>query len=409
MQISTSSPIVLKTGRAVPQAAKVEIPLIDLSFQHQPLQSKIEQAIQGIIQRGDYILGWAVTEFEFAFAHACGCHHGVGVGSGTDAIALGLRACGLQPGDEVLVPANVPVPTLLGVLAAGVTPILVDCILETGLIDIVAAEKAISPRTRAILPVHLYGQMVSPRQLLDLASTFDLVIFEDATQAHLAEREGYRAGSVGMAAAFCFSPWKNLGGVGDGGLVVTRHHEIATQVRSLCNFGATRKHYHPYVGTNSRLDSLQAAVLTVKLSLLSRWNSDRNSLAQYYDELFSQQGTGIQPLRNDAGSGHVYERYILRVTPSSSVSRSVLQAILTANGIQTDIPMAMPCYSQPAFRGLGYSFGSFPNTDALSQQSLLLPLYPGLSLANVRRVAETVLAAGGDRQYYDIFYPCHWA
>jgi dTDP-4-amino-4,6-dideoxygalactose transaminase len=189
------------------------IPFVDLSLQHQPIQTEIEQAIQAVLQQGDYVLGQALTEFEMSFATACQTEYGIGVACGTDAIALGLQACGVGPGDEVILPANTFIATLIGVLRAGATPVLVDCELETGLMDLAAAAQAITPKTKVLLPVHLYGQMVSPRQLLDLAEAHNLLIFEDAAQAHLAERDGYRAGSVGIAAAFSFYPSKNLGAV----------------------------------------------------------------------------------------------------------------------------------------------------------------------------------------------------
>ena len=217
------------------------IPFVDLSFQHQPIVQDIEQAIAGVLKRGDFVLGEAVASFETSFAQACGASYGVGVGCGTDAIALGLQAMGVKAGDEVILPTNTFVATLIGVIRTGATPILVDCDPETGLIDLTAAEQAITERTQVLIAVHLYGQMVSPTKLLDLASTYDIAIFEDAAQAHLAERDGYRAGSVGMAAAFSFYPSKNLGAFGDGGMLVTQDETIAATARALRNYGAPRK------------------------------------------------------------------------------------------------------------------------------------------------------------------------
>ncbi|HEY9750683.1 MAG TPA: DegT/DnrJ/EryC1/StrS family aminotransferase, partial [Allocoleopsis sp.] len=288
------------------------IPFVDLSLQHQPIQTQIEQAIQAVLQQGDYVLGQALTEFEVAFANACQTKHGIGVACGTDAIALGLQACGVGPGDEVILPANTFVATLIGVLRTGATPVLVDCELETGLMDLAAAAQAITPRTKVLLPVHLYGQMVSPRKLLDLAAAHNLLIFEDAAQAHLAERDGYRAGSVGIAAAFSFYPSKNLGAVGDGGMVVTRDADVAQTMRSLRNYGAPRKYFHTEYGTNSRLDTLQAAVLNVKLPHLAAWNRDRNQIAQHYDALLQPlHSAGLVPITNQSGRGHVYHLYVM--------------------------------------------------------------------------------------------------
>jgi dTDP-4-amino-4,6-dideoxygalactose transaminase len=370
------------------------IPFVDLSLQHQPIQDKIKQAIHDVMERGDYVLGQAVTDFERAFATASGAQHGIGVASGTDAIALGLQACGIGPGDEVILPANTFVATLIGVLRTGATPVFVDCEARTALLDLMASEKAITAKTRAILPVHLYGQMVSPRQLLDLASTYDLLIFEDAAQAHLAEREGYRAGSIGMAAAFSFYPSKNLGALGDGGMLLTQDEIVCQTMRSLRNYGATRKYFHTDAGTNSRLDSIQAAVLHTKLPYLTTWNEDRNRIARYYDDqLKSLRSDGILPLENQSGPGHVYHLYIIRITDSCPIDRVQLQTELEKQGISTGIHYPIPCHLQPAFRSLGYGDGAFPQAERLSQEILSLPMYPGLTEAQADTVVDTIKSA----------------
>ncbi|MGV0027413.1 DegT/DnrJ/EryC1/StrS family aminotransferase [Phormidesmis priestleyi] len=372
------------------------IPFVDLTAQHQPIQAQIEQAIQGVLRRGDYVLGQALTEFEQDFAAACGVQHGIGVACGTDAIALGLQACGIGAGDEVILPANTFVATLIGVLRSGATPVFVDCEAKTALIDLVAAEKAITPKTRAIVPVHLYGQMVSPTLLLDLASTYDLLIFEDAAQAHLAEREGYRAGSIGVAAAFSFYPSKNLGAMGDGGMVVTQDETVAQTMRSLRNYGAPRKYFHTDYGTNSRLDTIQAAVLGVKLPYLAEWNRDRHHIAdQYNTQLRPLHAHGILPIQNQSGSGHVYHLYIVRALEACPVDRQTIQENLNHQGIQTGIHYPLPCHLQPAFVNLGYRSGDFPIAEALCQEILSLPMYPGLTEAQIHQVVtalEAVLA-----------------
>ena len=368
-----------------------EIPFVDLQFQHQPIQDQIDQAIQTVIRQGDYVLGQALKEFELEFAQACGTQYGIGVACGTDAIALGLQACGIGKGDEVILPANTFIATLIGVLRNGATPIFVDCDPQTALIDLNAAAKAITPQTRAIVPVHLYGQMVSPCRLLELANTYNLVIFEDAAQAHLAEREGYRAGSVGTAAAFSFYPSKNLGAFGDGGMVVTREEIVAQTMRSLRNYGAPRKYFHTDYGTNSRLDTLQAAVLKTKLPYLQGWNGDRNRIAQQYDALLQPLASyGIIPLENQISGGHVYHLYVVRVTTDCSLDRDALQAGMTDLGIQTGIHYPIPCHLQPAFQHLGYPDGSFPHAEALSQEILSLPLYPGLSDVAIQQVVTSI-------------------
>ncbi|WP_416674421.1 DegT/DnrJ/EryC1/StrS family aminotransferase [Egbenema bharatensis] len=367
------------------------VPFVDMAAQHQPIQAELEQAIQTVVQRGDYVLGREVAEFESLFAKACGVSQGVGVACGTDAIALGLQACGIGQGDQVILPANTFVATLIGVLRTGATPVLVDCDPQTALIDLAAAERAITPYTRAIVPVHLYGQMVSPSHLLELAETYNLLIFEDAAQAHLAEREGYKAGSIGTAAAFSFYPSKNLGAFGDGGMVVTSEEIVAQTVRSLRNYGATRKYFHTDYGTNSRLDTLQAAILKTKLPHLAGWNADRNRAAQLYDRWLEPLAEyGIFPIENHCGSGHVYHLYVIRVSDFCGCDRLRLQSGLADMGIHTGIHYPIPCHLQPAFQHLGYQPGDFPYAEALCEEILSLPMYPGITEEQITRVVFAI-------------------
>ena len=374
-------------------STSVQIPFVNLQLQHQLIQTQLERAIHAVMQQGDFILGQALFEFEAAFAAVCGCQYGIGVASGTDAIALGLQACGIGAGDEVIVPANTFIATLIGVLRAGVTPVLVDCDPQTALIDLTAASMAITAKTRAIIPVHLYGQMVSPQELLDFASTYNVLIFEDAAQAHLASREGYRAGSIGIAAAFSFYPSKNLGCFGDGGMLVTRDSMVAQRMVRLRNYGASRKYLHTDAGTNSRLDTLQAAVLHVKLPYLADWNRDRVTLAQKYDILLEGlRSSGIIPIQNQSGSGHAYHLYVIRVLESCFLDRQTLQEKLSQAGIQTGIHYPIPCHLQPALTGLGYTSGDFPYAETLAEQVLSLPMYPYLNDTQVNCVVATVQA-----------------
>lgn len=367
----------------------IKVPFVDLTWQHQPLLNDIEQAIQRVIQQGDFVLGQALREFESEFAQACGVEYGVGVASGTAAIAMGLQALGIGSGDEVLVPANTFVATLIGVLQAGAKPVLVDCHLDTALIDLELAVKAITPQTKAIIPVHLYGQMVNPRQLVDFAETYQLQIFEDAAQAHLASCEGDKAGSIGSAAAFSFYPSKNLGAFGNGGILVTRDFSIAEKVKTLRNYGAPSKYFHTEIGTNSRLDTLQAAILQVKLPHLEQWNHWRNTTAQFYDQrLEPLHSRGIQPIKNQIAQGHVYHLYVIRVDESCSLQRKEIQEALAAKGIQTGIHYPIPCHLQPAYQGLGYQTGDFPNAEKLCEEILSLPMYPGLSQEQAQSVIE---------------------
>ncbi|WP_088242022.1 DegT/DnrJ/EryC1/StrS family aminotransferase [Calothrix rhizosoleniae] len=369
-----------------------KIPFVNLNLQHQQIQTQLQQVMQTVLDTGDFILGAKLQEFETIFANLSGVEYGIGVASGTDAIALGLQACNIGSGDEVILPANTFVATLIGVLRAGAKPLLVDCKPETALIDLEAAARVITPNTKAIIPVHLYGQMVSPTELLDFANTYKLLIFEDAAQAHLASREGYHAGSVGIAAAFSFYPSKNLGALGDGGMLVTKDADVAQKMLRLRNYGASSKYYHTEPGTNSRLDTLQAAILLEKLPYLPQWNSDRYQAAQQYNlELNSVALPGINPIQNHSQSGHVYHLYVIRVDANSSIQRSCLQEKMTAAGIQTGIHYPIPCHLQPAFTNLGYQPGDFPHAEKLSQQILSLPMYPGLTHSQVKAVVLEIM------------------
>lgn len=374
----------------------IKVPFVDLTWQNRPLHPEITQAIQTVIDRGDFVLGKALAEFETAFAQACGVEYAVGVASGTAALALALQAYGIGAGDEVLVPANTFVATLMGVIQAGAKPILVDCHLDTALIDLSAAARAITPNTRAILPVHLYGQMVSPQQLQDFARSYNLIIFEDAAQAHLASREGYRAGSVGVAAGFSFYPSKNLGAFGNGGMLVSNDPEIIKKARSLRNYGAPSKYFHTDIGTNSRLDSIQAAILNVKLPHLQGWNRSRHRAARQYDQLLAPLADkGILPIRDETETGHVYHLYVIRILPHCPVDRQQLQQELTAVGIQTGIHYPIPCHLQPAYRHLGYQQGDFPNSEILCEEILSLPMYPGISKEQIETVVEQITSIIG--------------
>ncbi|BAZ26203.1 DegT/DnrJ/EryC1/StrS aminotransferase [Kalymmatonema gypsitolerans NIES-4073] len=378
----------------------IRVPFVDLKLQHQPIQTELQQAVQAVIERGDFVLGQALKDFEAAFAAASGVEYGVGVASGTDAIALGLQACHIGPGDEVILPANTFVATLIGVIRAGAKPVFVDCDPQTALIDLQAAARAVTPQTKAILPVHLYGQMVSPRQLLDFADTYKVLIFEDAAQAHLAEREGYRAGSVGIAAAFSFYPSKNLGAFGDGGMLLTRDPDVAQKMLRLRNYGAAQKYIHVEEGTNSRLDTMQAAVLQQKLPYLPQWNRDRLNAAEQYDiELAPLASSGITPIQNHSGEGHIYHLYVIKVDDSCAVQRQQLQEELTAAGIQTGVHYPIPCHLQPAFSHLGYQVGDFPNAEILAKQILSLPMYPGLSHSQVKEVVAAIASTLSAEQH----------
>ncbi|AFZ46204.1 Glutamine--scyllo-inositol transaminase [Cyanobacterium stanieri PCC 7202] len=369
----------------------LNIPFVDLSWQNEPLLADIDGAIRDVIRRGDFILGQEVRKFEKDFAQACGVRYGIGVGSGTDAIALGLRACGIMEGDEVIVPANTFIATVIGVILAGAKPVLVDCDINTALIDLESAQKAITEKTKAIVPVHLYGQMVSPQQIEDFAQSNHLIIFEDSAQAHLAQREGKTAGSIGLASGFSFYPSKNLGAFGNGGMVVTDNEEIAQKVRSLRNYGAPKKYYHTDFGTNSRLNTVQGAVLNIKLPHLKKWNDWRNRAGAKYDQLLQPLAEyGITPIKNVVQGGHIYHLYVINIetSPQPIYDRNIIQNKLDEIGIQTGIHYPIPCHLQPAYEYLGYQKGDFPNAEILCDNILSLPMYPGIDDENLELVVK---------------------
>jgi dTDP-4-amino-4,6-dideoxygalactose transaminase len=369
----------------------MNIPFVDLSEQHNFLENELKTAINSAISQGDFVLGQALLEFEKAFSSACGVSYGVGTASGTEAIALGLQACGIRQNDEIIVPSNTFIATIIGILKAGAKPILIDCELETALMDLSVINQVITEKTKAILPVHLYGQMVAPTELLKLANKHNLLIFEDSAQAHLAKRDNYIAGSVGIASAFSFYPSKNLGAFGNGGMVITNNEKIAERVKTLRNYGAPQKYLHTEIGTNSRLDTLQAAILNVKLPHLTNWNNQRNEAGKLYDLALKElENKGIIPLTNLANEGHVYHLYVIRITENCPLNRDELQHKLGEKGIQTGIHYPLPCHLQPGYKFLGYHKGDFPNAELLSQQICSLPLYPGLTESQIEFVVNTI-------------------
>lgn len=377
------------------QTNKIKVPFVDLKLQHQPIQTEINTAIAEVVSRGDFILGQALSEFEIAFAQASDTKYAIGVASGTDAITLGLQACGVKPGDEVIVPTNTFIASVIGIIQAGAKPILAECDRNTALIDLEAASKLITPQTKAIVPVHLYGQIVPPQQLLDFAQAYNLIIFEDAAQAHLAHTEGYTAGSIGKAAGFSFYPSKNLGAFGNGGMVTTNDETVATKMRSLRNYGAPKKYFHTELGTNSRLDTIQAAILNTKLPHLASWNQKRNEAAQYYDILLQTlKEKEIFPITNLMGIGHVYHLYIICFNSSMAKKREAIQQQLAAKGIQTGIHYPIPCHLQPAYKYLGYKVGDFPVAENLCESILSLPMYPDITKPQIELVVEELSAIG---------------
>lgn len=369
----------------------MKVPLVDLALQSREIAAEVSRAMLKIAEEGSFILGPAVSEFEDAFASYSEVRHCIGVGNGTDALELVVRGLGIGSGDQVVLPANTFVATALAVARAGATPVLVDCDRENQLIDVAGVAEAINPATRAIIAVDLFGQMAPHEVLAALARERRILLVEDAAQAQGARRLGRRAGSYGVAAGMSFYPAKNLGAWGDAGAVLTESDELAGQLRKLRNYGSEEKYHHPEPGFNSRLDSLQAVVLTAKLRRLEAWNADRARAAARYDAMLAD----CEPVRlptTASGNDHVWHLYVVRVP-----ERDRVLAEMQAAGIGASVHYPVPIHLQGAFSGLGYRLGSFPEAERAAGEILSLPLYPGITesqQAHVVEVLETALARG---------------
>jgi dTDP-4-amino-4,6-dideoxygalactose transaminase len=363
----------------------IQVPMVDLNAQHGRLARELEAAVSRVVESARFIGGEEVESFEAEFAAACGVRHACGVGNGTDALVLALRALGVGPGDEVVAPAFTFFATVEAILLVGATPVLVDVDPASATLDPALLARAIGPRTRAVVPVHLYGQPAAMDEILELASRHDLWVIEDAAQAHGAELGGRRAGSLGHVAAFSFYPGKNLGAWGDAGAVVSNDAALVARVRSVARHGAGAHRYeHLVPGTNSRLDALQAAVLRVKLRQLAGWNEERRARVRAYDAgLAGLPGLGLP--RERAGARSAWHLYTVRVA-----DREGLRARLGASGVATAVHYPKPVHLQPALAGLAH--GELPVSEQLAREVLSLPLYPELPLDVVARICREIRA-----------------
>jgi len=362
------------------------IPLVDLKAQLATVRADVDRAIAGVLDGTDFILGEAVARFEAAFAEFCGVPHAVGVASGQDALTLVMRALGIQAGDEVIIPANTFIATAFAVTATGARPVLVDCLPGTYLIDPSQIERAVTARTKAVCAVHLTGQCADMDEILAIASRHRLHAIEDCAQSHGARYRQRPCGSIGDAGCFSFYPSKNLGAAGDAGMVVTSNAGLAGQVRQLRNYGQSDKYMHVVKGANSRLDSMQAAILSVKLPRLAEWNVQRARHAQRYREaLVGLDNVTIQ--QESADSTHVYYLFVVECT-----RRDALQRHLTSLGIQTAVHYPVPVHLQEAYADLGYQKGQFPVAERLAGQMLSLPMYAELTDEQIDQVAGAVKA-----------------
>ena len=360
----------------------MQVPFVDLRAQHAPLREAIDKAFADLLTKGDFILGAAVERFETDYAAYIGARHAIGVGTGLAAIELALRAFDIGPGDEVITPANTFIATVLAILAVGAKPVFVDMDAATYAIDAAAINAAVTSRTKAIVPVHLYGQPVDIDAVLAVARRHNLVVVEDAAQAHGARYQGKRAGGFGHAAAFSFYPSKNLGALGDGGIITTNDDRAAAKLRLLHNYGQRVKYYHAIPGTNSRLDTLQAAVLGIKLPHLDGWNAARRRHADAYNARLAGH---VQTPVTGPGAEHIYHLYVIQTG-----DRAALEARLKAKQIHTGIHYPVPAHLQEACAPLGYKAGDFPVTEAAASRILSLPMFAELTDAQIDYVCDSV-------------------
>ncbi len=371
------------------EKVQMKIPILDLSVQHEQIADEIGAAIARVLSSQKFILGPEVREFEQELATYCHCAEAVGCASGSDALLLALMACNIEPGDEVITTPFSFFATVGSIVRLGAKAVFVDIDPATFNIDTSRIEAAITDRTKAIIPIHLFGQCAEMNSINKLAGQAGIKVIEDAAQAIGAEYGGRRAGSLGLVACFSFYPSKNLGGAGDGGLLTTNDPEMADSLKILRAHGARQKYYHDRVGINSRLDSLQAAILRVKYRYLDQWGNARRTNAQRYRELFRNAGLGSSdairlPIESE-GSLHVYNQFVIRAR-----DRDRLKAFLAERGVGTEIYYPLPLHLQACFKDLGYKAGDFPESERAAEEALAIPVYPELSGEAQAYVVETI-------------------
>lgn len=363
----------------------MKVPFVDLKAQYQRIKSDIDSAILNVIESTQFIGGGFVDAFEKNFAAYVGAKHAVGVSSGTSALHLALKVVGVGPGDEVITAANTFIATTEAITLAGATPVLVDAAEDTLLINPALIEQAITPRTKAIIPVHLYGQGADMDALRAIAANHNLKIVADACQSHGSSLGGSREAMLGDAACFSFYPGKNLGAYGDGGMVVTDDAELAEQIRVLANHGRSQKYIHSVEGYNYRLDGLQAAILDVKLKHLDTWTEERRTSARLYDSLLA--GTRFTPVTEAPGRHHVYHLYVVRAE-----GRDKLRDDLGKQGIATGIHYPIPLHLLKAYEYLGIPKGTYPVAEKAAAEIVSLPMYPELTEEMVAGVVDAMKA-----------------
>jgi dTDP-4-amino-4,6-dideoxygalactose transaminase len=362
----------------------MQVPLLDLKAQYAEIKADIDTAIAGVMQSQHFILGPKVEECEKAIANYCGCSHAVGVSSGSDALLACLMAEDIGRGDEVITTPYTFFATAGAIARLGATPVFVDIDPGTYNLDVTHVSSRVTPRTRAIIPVHLYGQMADMQAVMDVAQKHGLIVIEDAAQAIGAEHKRQRAGSIGDYGCFSFFPSKNLGAAGDAGIIVTNNAHRAEKLKWLRAHGAKPKYHHRMIGGNFRLDALQAAIVSAKLPYLDGWTAARQRNAANYDRLFKRAGFPVA-VPTVVTDRHVFNQYIVRVP-----SRNELQAHLQTQGVETEVYYPIPMHLQKCFAYLGYTAGAFPETERAANETLALPIYPELTESQAGFVVDCV-------------------
>jgi dTDP-4-amino-4,6-dideoxygalactose transaminase len=363
---------------------QMKVPFLDIKSQHVPLRGEINKAIQEVIDEAAFAGGPFVARFEADFAAYCDCPHAIGVGSGTEALWLSLLAMGVGPGDEVITVPSTFIATAEAISYCGARPVFVDVDECSYTMDPAALEKSITARTKAIIPVHLFGQSADMDPISEIAREHGLFVIEDACQAHGAEYKGRKVGTLGDAACFSFYPGKNLGAFGEAGAVVTRNAELQKKIRILLDHGQVRKYHHTMVGWNCRMDGIQAAVLRIKLRHLEAGNQLRRSHAAHYDRALDGIEEVIAPAKRP-GAQHVYHIYAIRVQERDEVMR-----FLAERGIGSGVHYPVPIHLQEAYRSLGYHRGAFPIAERCATEFVSLPMFPELTPEQVELVVEAV-------------------
>jgi len=371
-----------------PQTKKMSVPFVDLHAQYASIESEVNVAMKTVLERGDFILGKALEQFESDFAKFIGTEFAIGVDSGMSALMLALRGLKIGPGDEVITSANTFIATALTISGVGATPVLVDVDPETYTLDLEKLERAITPKTKAIMPVHLFGHPEDMDPIMEMAKRHNLFVIEDACQSHGATYKAKTTGTFGDAAAYSFYPAKNLGAYGDGGAIVTSDPELRESIQLLRNYGQTAKYHHAVQGYNNRLDTLQAAVLGVKLQYLAEWNAARRAHADLYGQLLRGSGVELPPQMPEVEP--VWHLYAIRTD-----HRDALRDFLAERGISTGIHYPIPIHMQPAYLELGYQQGDFPVAERDALRMLSLPMYAELTDEQIEYVVAAIHEFGG--------------